>query len=55
MAKRGGDNVPGEGERVPLEERYFRAADEDVLARASSGLLLLDLNLHHAGGVLDHL
>ena len=48
-------NVPGEREGVPLEVGDLRAADEDVLARTSGRLLLLDLNLHHVGRVLDHL
>ncbi len=52
---RKGENVPGEGEGVPLEIGDLRAADENVLACASGRLLLLDLNLHHAGWVLDHL
>jgi hypothetical protein len=51
----GRGNVPGESEGVPLEVGDFRAADKDVLARASRRLLFLDLDLHHVGRVLDHL
>jgi hypothetical protein len=38
-----------------LEVRYLRARQEDVLAGLCSRLLLLDLQLHHLGGMLDNL
>jgi len=40
---------------MPLEVRNLGAAQEDVLTSSSSGLLLLDLNLHDVGRVLDDL
>ena len=53
--RRKAGNIPGERKGVPLEVGDLRAADEDVLACTSGRLLLLDLNLHHIGRVLDHL
>ena len=40
---------------MPLKVGDLRAAKEDVLAGASSRLLLLDLELHDVGRVLDNL
>lgn len=48
-------NSPSQGERVPLEVGNFGAADEDVLACTRGSLLLLDLEFHHVGRVLDDL
>ena len=48
-------NVPSESEGVPLEVGDLGAAKEDVLAGASSRFLLLDLELHDVGRVLDNL
>ena len=45
----------GEGEGVPLEVGHFGTADEDILACTSRRLLLLDLNLHDIGRVLNDL
>jgi hypothetical protein len=38
---------------MPLEIRNFRARQKNVLASPCSGLLLLDLQLHHLGWMLD--
>jgi hypothetical protein len=48
-------NAPREGERMPLEIGNLGAGDKDVLSSASRCFLLLDLNLHYVGRVLDHL
>lgn len=40
---------------MPLEVRDLRAAHEDVLPGTGSRLLLLDLELHDIGRVLDDL
>ena len=48
-------HIPGKRERVPLEVGNLGARDEDVLARAGRRLLLLDLQLHDVGRVLDDL
>lgn len=40
---------------MPLEIGNFGAGDEDVLSGPSGCFVLLDLNLHHVGRVLDHL
>jgi hypothetical protein len=40
---------------MPLEIRYFRATDEDILSGPSSCVVLLDLDLHNVGRVLNHL
>lgn len=44
-----------EGEGMVLPQGNSRAAKEDVLAGASLGVLLLDLDLAHVAGVLDNL
>lgn len=44
----------GESERVPLEVGNLGAGQEDVLAGAGGGLLLLDLDLHDVRRVLDN-
>ena len=40
---------------MPLEVGDFGAADEDVLSCTCGSLLLLDLELHHVGRVLNDL
>jgi hypothetical protein len=40
---------------VPLEVRYLRARQEDILAGPGSRLFLLDLDLHDVRRVLDDL
>lgn len=40
---------------MPLEIGQFRAAEEDVLSSPSGCFVLLDLNLHNVGRMLDHL
>ena len=40
---------------MPLEIGQFRAAEEDVLPSPSGCVVLLDLNLHNVGRMLDHL
>ncbi len=55
MVERGRGNAPCEGERMPLEIGNLGAAEEDILSRSSGCFVLLDLNLHHVGRVLDHL
>lgn len=49
------NNIPSESERVPLEVRDFRATQEDVLSSTCGGLLLLDLDFHDLGRVLNDL
>jgi hypothetical protein len=50
-----GYDIPGQRERVPLEVRNLGARKEDVLTSPGCGLLLLDLNLHNVGRMLDNL
>ena len=40
---------------MPLEVGDLRAVDEDILSRSRSGLLLLYLQLHDVGRMLDDL
>ena len=40
---------------MPLEVRDLRAREEDVLTGSDGGLLLLDLEFHDLGRVLDDL
>lgn len=40
---------------MPLEVRDLRAGKEDVLTSSDGGLLLLDLQFHDLGWVLDDL
>jgi hypothetical protein len=40
---------------MPLEVRYLGAVDEDVLPCPRGGFLLLDLQLHDIGRMLDDL
>lgn len=47
-------HVPRESERVPLEVRDFGARQENVLPSACGCLLLLDLELHDVGRMLDN-
>jgi hypothetical protein len=53
--RRDGYDIPGQRERVPLEVRNLGARKEDVLTSPGCSLLLLDLNLHNVGRVLDNL
>ena len=49
------NDIPSESERVPLEVRDLRAAQENVLASASGRLLLLDLDFHDFRRMLNDL
>lgn len=55
LQRRDGYDIPGQRERVPLEVRNLGARKEDILASSGCSLLLLDLNLHDVGRVLDNL
>ena len=49
------NDIPSESERVPVEVRDLRAAQENVLASASGRLLLLDLDFHDFRRMLNDL
>lgn len=47
--------IPSQGKRVPLKVRHLWTGDENVLSSSGSRLLLLDLQLHNFGRMLNDL